>query len=178
MGNSIENLYPLIVPAEYIQSGSWNLPHVFLKATDLILTWVVLHEGQSMVYVTADQVQQWKRSGIDWAGIALDNMRRGTGDSPATHEKRDEKGNLQWVAMMQPDGLGSSRVLMEEELRKLFPEGYSLAIPERSVGMALSRKASPEHRNSFLDLVQNCHRDGTTPMLSRLLSTTDLTPLN
>lgn len=177
MDNSLENLYPLIVPAEYVQSGVWNLPHFPLKAADLILTWVVLHEGQTMVYVTADQVAVWQKRGINWSAVAFENMQRGTGDSPATHEKRDENGNLQWVAMMQPDGLGSSRVLMTDELEKLFPEGYSVAIPERSVGMALSAAAAPEHQTSFMEVVGNCHRDGTTPMVSRLLSRTDLIPL-
>jgi hypothetical protein len=176
MESPLENLYPLIVPAEYIQSGVWKLPHVPLKATDLILTWVVLHKGQTMVYVTADQVEQWEMSGVNWAAVAVDNMRKGTGDNPATHEKRDEKGNLQWVAMMQPDGLGSSRVLMSDELERLFPDGYVVAIPERSVGMALSESAAPEHRASFMDVVRNCQRDGTTPMLSGLLSAADVTP--
>ena len=177
MENHLENLYPLIVPVEYIQSGVWNLPHLSLKAADLILTWVVLHEGQTMVYVTADQVEWWKKSGVNWSAVAIENMRRGTGDNPATHEKRDEKGRLQWVAMMQSDGLGSSRVLMTDELQKLFAEGYSVAIPERSVGMALSSTALPEHRSSFMDVVRNCQRDGITPMLNRLLSPADMTPV-
>jgi hypothetical protein len=174
MDDALENLYPLIVPAEYVQSGVWNLPHSLLKATDLILTWVVLHEGQGMVYVTADQVAQWQRGGIKWSAVALENMRRDTGNNPATHKKRDENANLQWVAMMQPDGLGSSRVLMTDELEKLFPNGYSLAIPERSVGMALSASATPQYEASFREVVRNCHRNGTTPMVSRLLGRTEL----
>jgi hypothetical protein len=100
MEKPLENLYPLIVPAEYIQSGVWNLPHVRLNATDLILTWVVLHEGQTMVYVTAEQVERWEKSGVEWSAVAIDNMRRSTDDNPATHQKRDEKGTLQWVAMI------------------------------------------------------------------------------
>ena len=66
---------------------------------------------------------------------------------------------------------------MTDELEKLFPEGYSVAIPERSVGMALSATAAPEHQTSFVEVVRNCHRDGATPMVARLLSRTDLIPL-
>ena len=176
MEDSLGNLYPLIVPAEYLQTGICKLPHVPLRASDLILTWVVLHAGQTMVYVTEAQVEQWKETGVNLAVVAIENMRRGTGDNPATHEKRDEGGKLQWVAMMQEDGLGSSRVLLTDNLQALFPEGYSLAIPERSVGMALSNDAASEHKDAFMLAVQNCHRDGTTPMLGRLLSPTDVTP--
>ena len=79
--------------------------------------------------------------------------------------------------MMQPDGLGSSRVLMSDELQKLFPEGYSVAIPERSVGMTLSAGASHEYRASFIDVVRNCQQDGITPMLNRLLTSADVTPV-
>jgi len=104
-------------------------------------------------------------------------MRRDTGSNPATHEKRDAKGVLHWVAMMQPDGLGSSRVLMADELKNIFPEGYSLAIPERSVGMALSANASAEERVGFIELVRKCQREGTTPMVNRLFAPADLTPI-
>jgi hypothetical protein len=49
--------------------------------------------------------------------------------------------------MMQADGLGSSRILMAEELGRLFLTGYSVAIPERSVGMAAD--ATPQQLTSF-----------------------------
>ncbi|HZD13416.1 MAG TPA: hypothetical protein VE177_07860 [Candidatus Binatus sp.] len=143
---------------------------------DLILTWVLLHEKQTMVYVSIEQVQEWTRDNIDWGRIAIENMRRDTGENPATHEKRDQSGNLQWVAMMQADGLGSSRVLMAEELNRLFPDGYLLAIPERSVGMAVSVNATAEHRDSFMSVVRKCQRDGITEMLDKLLTPTDVLP--
>ena len=175
--SDLANLYPLIVPSTYIESGAWDLPHLPLTPADLILTWVILHPGQTMIYVTADQIREWKKDGVHWRDVALNNMRRDTGNNPATHEKRDANGLVQWIAMMQPDGLGSSRVLMANELRNLFPEGYQVAIPERSVGLALSANASSEHQASFLDLVQNCQRDGTVPMVSRLLDPTDVIPV-
>ena len=173
---STKNLYPLIVPVDYVQSGVWKLPHSTLNMPDLILTWVLLQEEQTMVYVTIEQVREWRRANIDWRKIAIENMRRDTGESPATHVMRDKTGNLQWVAMMQADGLGSSRVLMAKELSGLFPDGYLLAIPERSVGMAVSVNATPEHRNSFVDVVRNCQRVGITKMLDKLLTPADVLP--
>ena len=176
MDSSLKSLFPLIVPADYVQSGTWKLPHLRLRLSELILTWVVLHERQTMVYVTEDQVNHWKRLEIEWEQIAIENMKRDSGEGPATHEKRDASGNLQWIAMMQSDGLGSSRVLMTEELRSLFPGGYQLAIPERSVGMALSTEANPEDRAAFAEAVQKCYRVGITRMLGKLLDPIDVLP--
>jgi hypothetical protein len=122
MDSSLKSLFPLIVPAEYVQSGAWKLPHVRLNFSDLILTWVLLHEEQTMLYVTMEHVNNWKRHDIEWGLIAIENMKRDTGKNPATHEKRDASGNLLWIAMMQSDGLGSSRVLMTENFTACFPE--------------------------------------------------------
>jgi len=61
----LENLYPLIVPSTYIESGAWKLPHIHLKPADLILTWVVLHEEQTMIYVTAEQAEKWEKEKIN-----------------------------------------------------------------------------------------------------------------
>jgi len=65
---------------------------------------------------------------------------------------------------------------MADKLQMLFPEGYSVAVPERSVGMAISEDATADLRASFVELVRNCQRDGTTPMLSRLLNPSDVAP--
>ena len=77
MDSSLKSLFPLIVPADYVQSGTWKLPHLRLRLSELILTWVVLHERQTMVYVTEDQVNHWKRLEIEWEQIAIENMKRG-----------------------------------------------------------------------------------------------------
>jgi hypothetical protein len=171
-----KNLFPLIVPVEYVESGVWKLPHSELNARDLILTWVILSEGQSMVYVTAEQVNDWKRREMDWEAIAFENMGRATGENPATHEMRDASGKLQWIAMMHADGLASSRVLMTRELSELFPQGYLLAIPERSVGMAIASDVAPFQRQSFMEVVRKCQSVGITKMLDRLLEPKDLLP--
>jgi hypothetical protein len=102
----LEELFPLIVPADYFQAGVWDLPHQPLRNRKLILTWVVLHEPEAMVYVKEEQVQQWMDRRISWQLTAIENMRKRTGKNPATHEKRDSSGKLLWVAMMQEDGLG------------------------------------------------------------------------
>ena len=174
MNEPAKNLLPLIVPVEYAESGVWKLPHSELNARDLILTWVILSEGQTMVYVTAEQVNDWKRREMDWEAIAFENMRQATGEHPATQERRDASSKLQWIAMMQADGLGSSSVLMARELSKLFPQGYLLAIPERSVGMAISTDAVPFQRESFMEVVRKCQSAGITKMLDRLLEPKDL----
>jgi len=78
------------------------------------------------------------------------------------------------VAMMQADGLESSRILMAGELGRLFLTGYSVAIPERSVGMAVAADARPEQLTSFRDVVRNCHAARNNENFGRLLQPSDL----
>jgi pheromone shutdown protein TraB len=65
---------------------------------------------------------------------------------------------------------------MDDELRALFPEGYRIALPERSVGMAISETADEQVNTEFVMVVRNCHRDGTTPMVGEMLHPIDLMP--
>lgn len=165
----LDRLFPLIVPSSYLQPGTWDLPFRRLRDPRIFVTWVALHENQTMVYVNRQQMQSWESNKVDVAQIAVSNLRHDTGQYLATREKRSENGKLHWIAMMHQDGLGSSRVLLSRELQAIFPEGYRIAIPERSCGMAISVEAGEDEKSGFLNSVRNCYEKGTTPMLPELL---------
>lgn len=162
---TFDRIRPLIVPAEYVDVG---VPAAFdaLSSPDLALTWVELSDRATMLYVTPLRAGEWDRSHAGWRAEALEEMRRADRGQVWTHEKRTGSGALAWVGMMHEDGLGSSRLLLEPELQRTFPDGYLVALPDRSCGMAISRT------NADLDevraMVSRMHEGATTPMIPDL----------
>jgi hypothetical protein len=72
------------------------------------------------------------------------------------------------LVFMHPDGYGPSRFLLPDPIRRIFPEGYLVALPEMSCGIALSANALPEERAKIEDLVDQCHVEGTRPLIPGL----------
>jgi hypothetical protein len=159
---TFERIRPLIVPVAYAAVG---VPAVYdpVAASDLVLTWVELDDHQTMLYVTPIRAVEWDRSHPGWRSAAIEEMRSSDAGQVWTHEKRAKDGSLLWVGMMHEDGLGSSRLLLEPELRETFPAGYLVALPDRSCGIAISRTV-PDLA-SLRAMVVDMHADATVPML-------------
>jgi hypothetical protein len=66
--------------------------------------------------------------------------------------------------MMHDDGIGPSRLLLNGYISKIFPEGYWVAVPERSVGIVLRHSAYREERVKIENVVLKCFNDGTVPV--------------
>ncbi len=167
---------PLIVPAKYGQYGNFPAPLIPLAMPSLALTWVALTRPEAMVYVTPAAAAAWEGRGVDLYERAMANMRAADAGRTWTHESADERGRLVWVAMMQDDGLGSSRLLCREELEAAFPMGYEVALPDRSCGMALSASATTVQRSEFVRILRQCFEGATTPMLGQILPSAALEP--
>jgi hypothetical protein len=75
---------------------------------------------------------------------------------------------------LHKDGIGSSRILFSEELKQLFPNGYRIAFPDRSCGLAINADLSPKEAEEIRDLVEGIHNNATTPMSSKLYNPDDL----
>lgn len=170
---NFQHVRPLIVPAEYAEVG---VPASFdqLPAPDLLLSWVELPDAETMLYVTPARAAEWDGAEPAWRRIALGAMRAADDGRVWTHEKRDESGALVWVAMMHDDGLGSSRLLLSEELHRAFPDGYLIALPDRSCGMAIAR-ATPALED-VRGLVADMYQGATTPMIPDLREPSEITP--
>lgn len=67
--------------------------------------------------------------------------------------------------MNHEDGLGSSRLLLLDEIATAFPQGFHLAIPDRSCGLVLNKCLAPSQEEECRELVHSCFKDSTTPML-------------
>jgi hypothetical protein len=92
---------------------------------------------------------------------------RGQSGAAWTHEFKGEDGKLFAVAMMHPDGLGPSRLLLEDALDKQFADGYLVALPEMSCAFALSKAASAPQRTKIDEVVERCFH-GTRPLVRGL----------
>ena len=172
--DELNNLVPVIIPREYLAYDNWPGPYRLLKHPELAVTWVTLEPNQWMNYLTKDQAEAWASGGVDYESVALENLERLTGDDLWTHGKRDADGNLLYAVMMHEDGLGSSRILLQEDLLKMFPQGYWVAIPERSCALVIPKGVSAEELKEAKDLIKECWDGGTTPMLSDLLEPEDV----
>ena len=173
---STEMLRPLIVPNEYFASGQFPAPHVPLAAPDLALTCVLLSDPGAMVYVTPDAADALGRSGIEWRAAALAAMRRSDEGLLWTQDRHDEDGRLLWLEFMNVDGLGSSRLLLRDDLERQFPEGYLVALPDRSCGLAISKSVDEEVLEELRAMVTEMHRAATTPMCPDLREPGALVP--
>lgn len=161
----IEDLVPLLVPGSFMSSGHWPGPIETLGIPGLALTWAVLQPSQTMVYVNRDLVAHWESRGLEWRDAALANLRRLSAGRLCTHEFRDASGSLYAVACMHEDGVGPARLLLEDELDRLFPAGYLVAVPERSCGLALSARATSDEQAKLQDLAKTCYERGTAPLI-------------
>ena len=156
------------MPSEYFAHHDFPACYESLAAPDLALTWVELTKSQTMVYVTHERAIKWDRAGVAWRTAAVSGMRDADRGAFYTHEKRTASGGLAWVAMMHEDGLGSSRLLCRAELANVFPEGYWVALPDRSCGIAISRSLRGGELDEVRAMVSDMHRNATVPMLPDL----------
>jgi hypothetical protein len=161
-----ETFFPVIVPRSYFQLGNWPGPFLYLRHPDLAVTWVELTSPNAMLYVNHERQQEIERSGFDVHATAMANLRRQSRPL-ATHEKT-VGDRIVFGAMMHADGLGTSRLLLLPELDRVLPEGYWLAIPERSCGVVAPKSISPAEREEVLLMVSKCFQEGTIPMLPGL----------
>jgi hypothetical protein len=85
-----------------------------------------------------------------------------------------EDGSVVYIVMQHGDGLGSSRLLMEPEISDYFANGYCVGLPERSVGLVVSRTAPHSVLEECQRLVTDCAEVGTIPMLPELFASAGL----
>jgi hypothetical protein len=169
----IENVVPVIVPRTFFALGNWPGPHASLRRADLGLTWALLSHDQTMVYINHERVALWAREEIDWRTRALANLEERS-TNLWTHERADHKGNIVFVAMMQPDGLGSSRALLRRALEYNIKTKYRVGLPDRSCCVLFPTSTSTIENLTPAQMVANMYEKATTPLCRDLLEPDDL----
>lgn len=165
-------LYPLIVPRSYYVKGVWDLPHHAFPAQDFILTWVFCKKASgSMGYLTREQYEALEKGEPGWRQIAFENLRGKTGESSKfyTHCKLStDESRVLFLAFMNEDGVGSSRVLCSHELSRAFPGGYSIAFPDRSCGFVIPNGLLEEELADVRKMLNKTLRGASVPMSDAL----------
>ncbi|MBX0289677.1 hypothetical protein K3G63_04465 [Hymenobacter sp. HSC-4F20] len=163
-----EFLHPLIVPREYIENSTWDLPHLPLPNDEFILCWVEYSEA--MVYLDRDGYNELNQSGLNWQQQALDNVRQ----SAYFHRYRKDNvvtGQPEWIAFLNDeDTISSSKVLLHYELERIFPSGYSVVIPDRACGIVVSNECSDETLAEVVQMVRNMYNGASVPMSQTFFS--------
>ncbi|SDE31747.1 hypothetical protein [Pedobacter soli] len=176
MAINLEYIYPLIVPENYYLPGTWNLPHYNLNASNFIVTWVSFQGDGPMIYLTQDEYQFLTETQSGWEQRAFENLRHLIHDNEyfCTHfQQSAQSKKLAYIVFMNQDGIGSSRILLSDELEKLFPNGYLVAMPDRSCGFAIAKDASEHELNEVKQLIKNMFEEATTPMSPDLFNSSD-----
>jgi hypothetical protein len=177
--DDLDRLMPLIVHSTCLDTGNWDSPYQSLPIQDYILSWVIRNECQrgkvSYADVTHDMVAVWEREGIDWEQRANINLKVASQEL-WTHQKLRKDGSVVWAIMMHNDGFGSSRVLLSPYLNKYFPDGYYVAIPDRSIGIAIPRDLSIGEMKETQEMLESWYDAGSAPMSPYLFAADDLLP--
>lgn|GEM_PF-946493 len=160
---ALDQVVPILVPVLLADNGEWPGPIALMRTPELAVTWACLLPAQTMLYVNFKTVQFWENNGLDWRRQSMENLAR-MSEQISSHSFQREGGAPYGLVMMQDDGIGPSRLLLNEWLEEVFPEGYWVAIPERSVGFVLSRTALPEEREKVERLVVECFEKGSQPL--------------
>jgi hypothetical protein len=172
--DDIANIVPVIVPRTFFGAGNWPGPHVNLRHKALGLTWAVLADGQAMVYVNHERTKLWAQEGVDWRERALANLVDRSRTSLWTHEKTDDSGKIVFVAMMQADGLGSSRALLHRALRLNLKTEFRIGLPDRSSAVIFPKSITVVERSTPDQMIAAMYNGAATPLCRDILEAHDL----
>jgi hypothetical protein len=116
------------------------------------------------------------RSVRDGHSKALSDVRAAT-SKVFTHELHRKNGpGLFLGGMMHPDARGPWGLLLHESLAQEFPEGYRVAIPETSCGLAISKQRDAEEQSAVNDIIAKCFGQGTRPLAPDMFEPEAISP--
>jgi hypothetical protein len=170
---NLADIFPLIVPSSYYRKGIWDLPHYQFPDEKYLLTWVFFNAGSAMSYITLENFAELNKNNKGWQQQAFENLRHSiTGqENFFTHQNQTEGNDgIKFLAFLHSDGIGSSRILLDYELAKAFPDGYYVALPDRSCGLVIPKSISSKNLKEVKELIKTMFKDATTPMSAELYS--------
>lgn len=164
---ALDDLYPILIPKTFAETGAWVGPVEALDVDGLDLSWAVQKADTNWVnYLSHAMVASWQEQGADWRAAATANLTRRVATQPWSGELRDDEGRMILVVFLHDDGLGPSRLLVPGLLDEVFPNGYEVAIPELTCAVAVGRVEGEEDPRAE-QMIQGCFADGTRPVSPR-----------
>jgi len=163
---NITEVYPLIIPSYYI-SPSWNLPYQEFSNTSFVLTWVHFKDSGIMNYLTEKDLNEFNQNNSGWQQQAFENLRN-SGQYFYTDIKVNSINKVIFLAFLNTDGIGSSRILLNFELSKIFQKGYYIAFPDRSCGLIISKAITDAELKETGSLIKKMYASATIPMTDKI----------
>ncbi|MEO3403282.1 hypothetical protein AAFN85_05235 [Mucilaginibacter sp. CAU 1740] len=163
----LNQIYPLIVPRSYYSEGSWELPHQQFYNKQFLLTWVFFTGSGVMSYITKEQFVVLNENHSGWQQTSFENLRHSITDKENffTHHATGSDGKtIIFLAFVHGDGIGSSRILLSNELSNIFPNGYQVALPDRSVGIVVPNGINLQEMKEVKQMTNDMYKKATTPM--------------
>lgn len=176
-GVPISQLLPVLVPAACIGSARCPGPYAALAAHGIVETWAVLLSGDTIRPITSAIEQGWDAQGIDWKARALQNLRHLSPLPLATGALLRDDGDTWLISLKYPDGLAASRLLLHDELARLFPAGYRVALPESNRAFAFARDLDREDLDTVQNLARRSYSSGARPLSAEIFDPEDLLPV-
>jgi hypothetical protein len=159
----LSRVVPIILPLELL-NASWPGPIVRIGELPFCVAWATCGEMNSFFYVTEREAQFWDDAGIDWRGIAMENLSRMAASRPASGEKLDNDGLPFLKVMLHEDAVGPSRLLLPYLFDEALGANYEVAIPERTCAIAFRKNLSPGQASDVGGMINGCFEHGTEPM--------------
>ena len=126
-----------------------------------------------MRYITRDQFFLLNTDYPNWQQQSFENLRNST-DNFYTNFRTDVETNaLSCIIFSNNDGIGSSRILLSNELEKGFPEGYHVAMPDRAFGLVISKNISSTEEQNITNIIAEYYGCTGTAMSDYIMDKTD-----
>ncbi len=125
-----------------------------------------------MSYIKRSDYETLQSNYPGWQQKAFENLRHSMTDSENffTQYKINNSRQLIYITFMHQDGIGSSRILLREELAPAFPEGYQIAFPDRSCALIISNNATKSELKEIRKMVFGMYKKCTTPISGDLFT--------
>jgi hypothetical protein len=172
----LSRLLPVFAPAAGIGTARCPGPYAVLEAHGILLTWAVLLPGDALQPLHSAIQQAWDAQGIDWKARALQNLRELSPPPLATGALLRDDGDTWLISLKYSDGLGASRLLLHDELARVFPAGYQVALPESNRAYAFARHLDREDMDTVQNLVRRSYSASARPLSPELFDPEALRP--
>ena len=173
----IGRIVPVFVPASLVETGletgTWTGPFSILPAGGVAIAWAVLVDG-GIRFVLHELQREWEAGDIDWRTRSIQNLRALTSEPLGAGALFRDNGEIWLISLMDPDGLGTSRLLLTAEVARVFPNGYRVALPERNRAFAFSRELDAEEAATVENLIQRSYATSEWRLSPKIFEPDDL----
>jgi hypothetical protein len=168
---NIDNIFPLVVPMRFYSQNTKKMPMYKLANKDYILTWVVLEKGEPMEYVTPYLHKTLGRRMPGWETLTFENLRLSINENEISftqHKMSSDGKRIIFIVFLNADGMGSSRVLLQYELGIAFPNGYYIAMPDKTCGLVIAKDITKKELEETTKMVEKTFKTAEMPISGSL----------